>query len=152
MMSVPSPASPDSVPVPGGSGGNSTPAHRPTFLFVDDDEALRYALERAFERDGRFHLVLDESVESALKLAETTHFDLAILDIRLNGRTGAELAWKLRQMRPGMPIIALSADLSNWDKDDLIDIGFNEVVEKPIDFQQFLTLIERYLPSTDHVA
>lgn len=130
------------VPVAAGAGGGG----KPTLLFVDDDEALRYAIDRAFQRDGRFNVVLDESVDSALKLAESTHFDLAILDIRLNGRTGAELAWKLRQMNPTLPIVALSADLSNWDKDDLRDVGFTEIVEKPIDFNEFLILIERHLP------
>lgn len=124
------------------------PIIKPTLLFVDDDESLRYAIDRAFTLDGRYNLVMDDSVDSALKLAETTHFNLAILDIRLNGRTGAELAWKLRQIDPTLPIIALSADLSNWDKDDLRDVGFTEIVEKPIDFNDFLRLIERYLPPT----
>ncbi|HTL53570.1 MAG TPA: response regulator [Planctomycetota bacterium] len=125
-----------------------TDSTKPTLLFVDDDESLRYAIDRAFALDGRYNLITDDSVDSALKLAETTHFNLAILDIRLVGRTGAELAWRLRQLHPTLPIIALSADLSNWDKDDLKDIGFTEIVEKPIDFPDFLALIARHLAAT----
>lgn len=49
------------------------------------------------------------SVGEALQLATDITFDLYILDVRLPDGTGVELCQKLREMRPGIPILYYSA-------------------------------------------
>lgn len=49
------------------------------------------------------------NVAEALQLAADINFDLYILDVRLPDGTGVELCQKLREMRPGIPILYYSA-------------------------------------------
>lgn len=51
-------------------------------------------------------------------------FDSIILDIQLPGMWGSEYGYTLRQIGYKDPIIAISGNLENWDKDDLTDPGF----------------------------
>ena len=63
----------------------------------------------ALLQDRGYGVLTAGSVAEALELAKEITFDLYILDIRLPDGTGVELCQKLREMRPGIPILYYSA-------------------------------------------
>ena len=63
----------------------------------------------ALLQDRGYRVLTAGSVAEALELAKEITFDLYILDIRLPDGTGVELCQKLREMRPGIPILYYSA-------------------------------------------
>ena len=63
----------------------------------------------ALLQDRGYGVMTAGSVGEALELAEDVTFDLYILDVRLPDGTGVELCQRLREMRPGIPIIYYSA-------------------------------------------
>lgn len=113
-------------------------------LIVEDDSDSRLLLEYVVRSTGNtpFGLTDAESVEG---LPDTVEYDLAILDINLPGENGVELAWHLRQARPGTPIIIVSGILEIWEIDDLIDCGADLVLSKPYDMKQLTCQIERLI-------
>ena len=79
----------------------------PRVLVVDDQADVR-AMISIVLRIHHFEIIEAESAASALKLFEETSFDLAIVDIFLQGTNGSDLITALRTRAPGLPIIAIS--------------------------------------------
>jgi CheY-like chemotaxis protein len=77
----------------------------PRVLAVDDQADVRTMICIVL-RIHRFEIVEAESAAAALKLFEESSFDLAIVDIFLQGTNGSELITTLRGR--GLPAIAIS--------------------------------------------
>ncbi|HZZ85347.1 MAG TPA: ATP-binding protein [Anaeromyxobacteraceae bacterium] len=87
----------------------------PNILFVDDQEATRYVVEKALTRGG-FRVVVAASAEAALPLLSNP-LDLALLDVNLPGMSGLELCRVIRAdpRLHALPVIHLSATSVEWD-------------------------------------
>jgi DNA-binding NtrC family response regulator len=79
----------------------------PRVLVVDDQADVR-AMISIVLRIHRFEIVEAENAAAALKLFEQSSFDLAIVDIFLQGANGSDLIAALRGRAPGLPVIAIS--------------------------------------------
>jgi len=103
---------------------------RRTILVVDEEvDALR-VLEDALQRAG-FDVVGLNDAKAAVEEARSRAFDAIVLDLKLPGKSGAEAAWEIRKRNPSVPLIAYSGHLESWDREDLADLGFNEMIPKP---------------------
>jgi DNA-binding response OmpR family regulator len=80
----------------------------PHILIVDDNQDIVTMLREALGRHG-FRIDSTTSPEEALKQAETTPYDAALLDLVMPGRDGAALATALREKIPGLPVAILTA-------------------------------------------
>jgi DNA-binding NtrC family response regulator len=79
----------------------------PRVLVVDDQADVRTIISIVL-RINQFEIVEAASAASALKLFEESSFDLAIIDIFLQGTNGSDLITRLRTRVPGLPVIAIS--------------------------------------------
>ncbi len=111
-------------------------------LIVDDEGNLRAMLVELLTGAG-FKCLEARDAEEALALVERESPELAILDLALPGMSGAELAWRIREKIPGLPLVALSGKLKTWDPDDLKDLGFTRIFAKPMDCDEFLRACRR---------
>jgi DNA-binding NtrC family response regulator len=77
-------------------------------LIVDDDEALRQALARRFQRLG---MAVAEAADGEEALARAGHvaYDVALLDLHMPGMTGLELLGRLKELWPEVEAIMLTA-------------------------------------------
>jgi CheY-like chemotaxis protein len=66
--------------------------------------------------------------------------------------SGAELAWRIRERDPNIPLVALSGYLKDWDRDDLKDLGFDRVFPKPMDCDAFVSFCKRVGSKSFHRA
>jgi two-component system nitrogen regulation response regulator GlnG len=79
-----------------------------TLLIVDDEEAISWALRKAFERQG--HKVgVAASAETALAMAGKLRPDAIILDVRLPGMDGLTALARLREITRNAPVIVVTA-------------------------------------------
>ena len=76
-------------------------------LVVDDQADVRTMISIVL-RIQHFEIVEAESAASASALFEGAHFDLAIVDMFLQGSSGAALISALRARAPGLPVVAIS--------------------------------------------
>lgn len=79
----------------------------PRVLVVDDQADVRTMISIVL-RIHRFEIVEADSAASALKLFEDASFDLAIVDIFLQGTNGSDLIAAVRARVPDLPVIAIS--------------------------------------------
>lgn len=100
-------------------------------LHVDDHQDTRLMMA-ALLQDREYGVLTAGSVGEALELAKEIAFDLYILDIRLPDGTGVELAKKLRDMHPGIPILYYSAYGDAAEVERSLAICGDAYLKKPV--------------------
>ncbi|HEY4058865.1 MAG TPA: response regulator [Kofleriaceae bacterium] len=115
-------------------------------LIVDDTEMNRKLLQVLLTAKG-YRVSLAVTAEEALAQLPTTKPALMLLDLRLPGMSGLELARKLRTdpAYADLVIIAVTANAMKGDEDDALAAGCNAYITKPIDTRAFPTLIATHL-------
>ena len=76
-------------------------------LTIDDHEVVRRGLKEMFNKESATFGEARSGAE-ALALVKKQQWDIAILDISLDGRSGLEVLGELKQLRPRMPVLILS--------------------------------------------
>jgi DNA-binding response OmpR family regulator len=87
------------------SGSGSHPL--PRILVIDDQPDVR-AMIAIVLRINHFEIVEAASAEAGLEEFERAQFDLAIVDIFLQGTNGADVIGLMRERIPGFPVVAIS--------------------------------------------
>ncbi len=76
-------------------------------LFVDDHEVLARLSCEILEMQG-YRAVSAYNGEEALRKFETEDFDILVTDYRMDGMNGVELARKIHETRPEVPVIIVT--------------------------------------------
>ncbi len=109
-------------------------------LVVEDEKNIAQILRRGLEEEG--HAVsLAADGRSALELAESSAFDLLLLDVMLPGMDGLEVARRLRGNRQDTPILMLTARDAVPDIVKGLDAGADDYLTKPFSFAVLLARI-----------
>lgn len=98
-------------------------------LVVDDDQDIREVLNLFLTKEG-FKVLLAESGEAAVALAEKHNMDLILLDVMMPGLDGFETCQALRE-KTDVPILFLSAKEDDIDKILGLRIGGDDYITKP---------------------
>ena len=112
-------------------------------LLVEDDTALRGALEELLCREG-YDVVKASNVRSAREGLDST-IDLVILDVGLPDGDGVELCRSWRSESVLTPILFLTAKDEEMDVVRGLDSGGNDYVTKPFRMQELLSRIRALL-------
>lgn len=110
-------------------------------LVVDDSEFARQRIGRILREAG--HEVLEANDgEAALGLAETTVFDAATVDLLMPGMEGIEVIRRLRALWPEMTVVALSADVQQATRREVLAAGASRFVAKTAPDEALLAALE----------
>ena len=111
---------------------------------VDDDESIRWVLEKALAREGlntRSFSNVREVVD-ALQLGVP---QVLVSDIRMPGESGLELLHMVKQRHPGLPVIVMTAFSDLDSAVAAFQGGAFEYLAKPFDLDKAVELIRRAL-------
>ena len=124
----------------------ANPAGSEHILFVDDEEMLAEVSRLTLEKLGHKVTTQVSSVE-ALNLfrAQAWNFDLVISDVTMPKMNGIELARKLLEIRPDIPIILATGFTDLIKPDEAASIGIREVLNKPYSLRDLGETIRRVL-------
>ena len=112
-------------------------------LLVEDDAALRSALDELLLREG-YEVFKASNVQSAVE-AMNTEIDLAMLDVGLPDGDGVSLCRQWRSEGVQTPILFLTAKDEELDVVRGLDAGGNDYVTKPFRMQELLSRIRALL-------
>ena len=112
-------------------------------LLVEDDTALRGALEELLDREG--YEVIKASNIRAAQDAMNSDIDLAMLDVGLPDGDGVSLCRQWRSEGVETPILFLTAKDEELDVVRGLDAGGNDYVTKPFRMQELLSRIRALL-------
>lgn len=106
-------------------------------LIVEDETKLAQALMQGFKERGDLAEWAKDG-DFGLEMAMEGTYDAAILDVMLPGKDGFEILATLRKAGSAMPIVMLTARSSVDDKIRGLDLGADDYLPKPFDFQELL--------------
>jgi two-component system, cell cycle sensor histidine kinase and response regulator CckA len=88
----------------------SAPTRLPRTILVVDDEPLVRRVVTVFLKRAGYRTLEAPDASAALEIVRSEQYeiDLAILDVVLPGMQGDELGWRLREMRPDVPLVFIS--------------------------------------------
>lgn len=130
----------------------TTPSMR--ILVVEDEHKLAEILRRWLEEQGHAVDVAHDG-DLGLARAETSSYDLLILDVMLPRLSGIELCRQLRKKGESVPVLMLTARDTVEDRVAGLDGGADDYLVKPFAWPELLArvraLLRRHSPTRDPV-
>ncbi len=121
---------------------------KPKILVVEDHEdtsELMVLLLRQMDCE----VDATRTIAGALSLAESSSFDLFVLDSLLSDGSGTDLCKRLRQLNAATPILFYSGRAFEQDKDEALLAGAQKYLVKPVDTAVFCGAVSELLAKTD---
>ena len=109
-------------------------------LVVDDNEGLRTALGIALTRRGHEVDLAAGATQALAELAQRRH-DWAVLDMRMPGMSGLDLAREMRRLRPDTRVVLMSS-YEPPDDATLREIGAVGFLEKPFEIERLCSVMQ----------
>ncbi len=119
------------------SGEHPTNITGRRLLLVEDDSANSFALTQELIRLGAHVERAKDGLEAVEILADRQDIDVVLMDMRMPVMNGYEAIRRIRANRSHsrLPIIALTADVTESDRERCLAAGATSFLSKPIDFQ-----------------
>jgi DNA-binding response OmpR family regulator len=113
-------------------------------LVIEDDLKILRGLEMNLKFEGYTVLAATEGHEG-LKKALDEPTDLLLLDLMLPGLSGYDICRKVRERKPDLPIVMLTAKGQEIDKVAGLDLGADDYVTKPFGVSELMARIRALL-------
>jgi two-component system, NtrC family, nitrogen regulation response regulator GlnG len=113
---------------------------------VDDDQSIRFVLERALQRDGLDTRSFTQANDVLAALGNASPSELPsvlVSDIRMPGVNGLELLSKVKARQPDLPIIIMTAYSDLDSAVSAFQGGAFEYLAKPFDVNNAIELVRR---------
>jgi len=117
-------------------------------MLIADDEAFNRKLLTVILAQKGVTFDEAENGAEAYEMLNEKKYDMLLLDFRMPKMTGPEIAEKIRaekRINCEIPIIGLTATVSDQDMPMATKSGINHVLRKPFDAEELLTLMEKEL-------
>ena len=111
---------------------------------VEDEETMAMGLEYNLREEG-YHVTWAKDGQQALNIFFENEFDLVILDIMLPFYNGFEVAEKIRENSPQIPILMLTARSGVSDRIKGLSIGGDDYLTKPFHLKELLLRVRGML-------
>jgi PAS domain S-box-containing protein len=117
-------------------------------LIVDDRQEIRFLAEH-FVRDAGGEVITASNGQEALDKVQQCRtsgepVDLVLMDIQMPVMDGYQAATRLREQGFEGPIIALTANAMQGDRERCLEAGYDDHTSKPLNGPQLVSMIARY--------
>ena len=109
---------------------------------VDDDESIRWVLEKGLSDSG-LEVQTFDSANKVIKKLETENPQLILTDIRMPGPSGIDLLDKVKELRPEIPVIVMTAHSDLDSAVESYEHGAWEYLPKPFDIEEAVSMVRR---------
>ncbi len=114
-------------------------------LVIDDELDMLMLLRMIIEDNTDYEVDTTNNPSEALKMLTERDYDLVISDLKMPGMDGVELFDELREIKPGIPAIIITAYGSTETADEALKKGVADFITKPFRKDRILFTISRVL-------
>ncbi len=148
---APEPAAPEPSPVaeaPATEAAVLTAAMQPQrqrhVMYVDDDEALVFLVQRLLKRRGyRVSTFTDPHAAAAALREAPAAYDLVVTDYNMPGYCGVDLVREAKQIRPDLPVALASGYVTTEIERAALAEGASALIHKPNDVEELCATVDR---------
>ncbi len=118
-------------------------------ILVGEDSSIIINLTKSVLAFENYSMKAARNGKQVLEFLEKEDFDLILMDLNMPILDGVECTKQIRALsdpvKSKLPIIAISGNINNYSMDEFRKIGFNEFLQKPLDFDKLLATVKKYL-------
>ncbi len=117
-------------------------------ILVIEDLPANLKLLRVLLEGFGYKVLAAEDGYAGLKAAREACPDLVLCDLLMDGLDGFGVAREIRKdaVLKGIPLIAVTALVTDGVEQKVLDSGFDGYISKPIEARKFVPQLEQYLP------
>ena len=112
-------------------------------LIAEDNDSnyilMTYILKKNYEYERA------KNGQEAVEMVEKNGFDIVLMDIKMPVMDGLEATKKIKDIHPELPVIALTANAFDSDRQLAFDAGCDEFLSKPISSEACLRTIAKFI-------
>lgn len=118
-----------------------------TILIVDDDNRNIFALELTLKARKYRYVSCSTAAEGLRILRTDPNIGLVLMDMMMAEMDGYQTIRIIRSSTeyPEVPVIAVTANAMSGDREKCLEAGANGYISKPINVDQLLDMIEKWL-------
>jgi two-component system, cell cycle response regulator DivK len=117
-------------------------------ILIAEDSSVILNLTKKILVQQNFEIVTVKNGKSVLEKLGEESFDLILMDINMPIMDGMETTKRIREMpNPSiakLPIFAITGNALNYSIEEFKAVGINEYLQKPLDFDRLVTLVNQY--------
>lgn len=117
-------------------------------LVVEDSQVIQNITKQILEH-YRAEITAAMDGQEALDLIENNDYDIVLLDLAMPRMDGLECLKNIRAMslpkKANLPVIAFTGNAEFYTAKEFEKAGFNDYIEKPIDFDTLLKILGKYI-------
>jgi CheY-like chemotaxis protein len=113
-------------------------------LVVDDDLDMCQIISEILKEEG-YSVNSSYNGEDALMKIKKNHYDLIVLDYKLDGMSGLMVFEKTLQMIPSLKVMMISAFADKSIKARARELGVGDFLDKPFDIKRFVQAVQDIL-------
>lgn len=115
-------------------------------ILIVDDEDVNAVFIEAVLQGTNVQVLYAKNGQEAIELCKTINkIDLILMDLKMPVLNGISATKEIRKFNTKIPIIAQTALASLEDKQECMNAGCNDIVTKPIEVQELLHKVNKYL-------
>lgn len=118
-------------------------------ILVAEDSSVIHNLIRRILSMQSYEIVSVKNGAQAIEKLNKERYDLVLLDIHMPVMDGIACAQQIRQMPSDtngqIPIIAITGNANNYSLEDFKNVGINEYLPKPLNYDYMLEVVKSYL-------
>ena len=118
-------------------------------LLAEDNEINQILFQEILSQYDIQTEVANDGKEALRKILKTP-YDLILMDINMPNLDGVKVLKLARYQNIQTPIIALTANAMAGDREKYLEVGFDEYLTKPLDFNEVKRVLVHFLSSTNH--
>ncbi len=116
-------------------------------LIAEDDDANYKYTQTVLQMAGYSSLHAQNGAEALEMCGKYQEISLVLMDIKMPVMNGLEATKKIKQIRPGLPVIAVTAHAQTGDEQKMIAAGCNGYMAKPVSVKKLLNTINMHVIS-----
>lgn len=112
-------------------------------LLVDDERMFLMSLTESLRQSlENINVITAENGEEAMRILDTMPVDFILTDLQMPIMNGFDLLSYVREFYPSIPAIVMTAHVNGRIMERLTFLGFSDVMEKPIEFEELIKKIK----------
>jgi len=116
-------------------------------LIVEDNEINCKLMSKIFDKTG-LHYDLARDGQEALEAYKTKKYNLILMDCQMPTLDGYEATIEIRKLEnknDHIPIIAMTANVMQSDKEKCLEAGMDNYISKPIEIKELMNILNKYI-------
>lgn len=112
-------------------------------LIAEDNDSNFVLMSYILKKHYQFERA--KNGQEAVEMVDKGQYDIVLMDIKMPVMNGLDATKAIKEKHPDLPILALTANAFDSDRQLAMDAGCNDFLSKPVSSEECLETIKRYI-------